>query len=230
MRGYDNAASTSTEMSDHGLLLELASVGMMTEALTDELQEPLLGALQCAASLAKVPQSPERVVQYMRAMQEALGRMQRTLRSLQRSGSGLLRPEPLSIRELAEDCVRRTTAAGVANGARVVLQLVTRRARVYVDRADAERALFHIVSVWLRRAADGATVVLETRTRDQLLGFHVRQRDSVVFSPRPFEAIDTTISLAATRRLAERNGGSLEIRGHRAEGMVLWLPLDSPAP
>ncbi len=208
-------------------LEDLASIGLLSRALVDELRAPMMGALACAQALQAEATSPARVAAYGRATEEAIRRMESTLESLGRVASGPVEPERVSVRDIAELCVTRTLAAAKEGRARLTLRLSARRAAVHADRGDAERALFHLLSVWLRRAAPRSEVILETHARGGFMGFMVRQAD-LLRSPRAFEPLDSRVPLAVAKRLAARNGGRLEIKDLRAEGMILWLPLYPP--
>ncbi len=221
------------EGDDEDRIQALASLGVSTAAFTDELRAPLMGAVMCAKALQQPDQTQDRVAEYAASLVAALERMQRTLDALEATcDCDRTRPRALSARALAERCVRRTLAAASTTHAHLTLRLNARRAEIHADSADAERALFHVVAVSLERAAEGAEVVLETRTRGDFMGFFVRQLD-LLRSPAQFTEMDERVPLATARHLAERNGGSLEVKAHRVEGVVLWLPLqklEEPTP
>ncbi len=205
-------------------LTELASLALSTRALGEELRDPIAGALMCSRAMQQGTLSPERVAEYASSLERALLRMQEVVGRLADLRGPRAQPRSISVRTLAEGCAARCLFATAHSHARLSLRLHARRAAVEAVPAEAERALSHLVALSLERAPKGGEILLETHARGEFMTFTLRQADPLR-TPAGFTSMDTRLCLGVADRLARRNGGRVEVKRYRLEGLVLWLPL-----
>ena len=205
----------------------LESIRYLAGGITDELRAPLQ-AIEAALEDLRPDDSTR-----LASIPAELDRLRAALDDLERFAMGRSGPPVTeSLRDIVERAAQ--TAGAPTEGRRLALEL-TPCSPVAAGAGELERLVAHLLSNALEATRPGGTVTVRTSETDGMVSLSVMDQGPGIpaeHAERIFAPYYSTrqgsrgMGLALSRRLAERNGGSLELSGDGPGAtFVLQLPV-----
>jgi signal transduction histidine kinase len=222
---------------------KLSSVGLFAAGVAHEINNPLSGVMACLKALYRDELAPDRREEYFTTAQEALERMQTTIRDLLDYAR---QREPTQVTQDASDvvraCVKLVAVEARKKAVRVRHELPSGELQLRADRSQLMQVLINLLvnAVYAAPAQSGAVTVRHVESDPRhagRVGISVidngpgiapdvlRRAREPFFTTKP-EGQGTGLGLSVADGIVRAHGGELEIISSPGNGTTatLWLP------
>ena len=214
---------------------KLAVLGQLAGGVGHELRNPLAVIVNAVYFLKLVqPEADEKIKDY-------LGMIERETRTAEMIIADLLdfarvqaaEREAVSVSELVRQTLQRFPAPA---SVQVTLEIPPDPLKVYADPRQITQVLGNLTVNACQAMKDGGKLTIESRQQEQMIAIAVKDTGTGI-SPenmrKLFEPLFTTkakgigLGLAVSQKLAEANGGRIEVQSEPGVGstFTLWLPV-----
>lgn len=216
---------------------KLASVGLLAAGVAHEIGNPLSAILGYAQILKKIQTVEESGSEYLAAIEEQAGRIERIIQELlaySRPASG--QPNRLKINEAVDSILKMLTNQKLFRGVEVVTEFDPAEPEIFMDRDLLAQVVVNLVVNAAQALNNAGAISVSTRMEDDRITLRVAD-DGPGVSPeaagRIFDPFFTTkpvgqgtgLGLSICHRIVENEGGSIILAEAAGPGAVFEVAL-----